>query len=341
MRSILVGGLKAYNYFTYPRHISKEKVIRATEKHCDRSDKSRFNKLVKSCYRDCRKYLSCPDEYYLYHFDRLVDEQKKTFQLDLRRNEYHTFLNEPERARLFKNKSECYKLFREFYKRNVFEYSNEVNINDIRPLLKYDRVIIKPLKGSLGKKIHICDTENPDTLLENINNSRPCVVEEIVKQCDFMSKLHPESVNTVRVVTFLQNDDVVKILYAVLRMGRGTSIVDNGGSGGLLMLVDVETGKVISDATDENTCCYEYHEGLGIRFMDLQIPKWNELLDLSEKLARIEPTVRLVGFDLALTEDGWVMIEGNDNPQPGKQIILQQGAMPEFRQMIKEIPRVQ
>lgn len=45
-----------------------------------------------------------------------------------------------------------------------------------------------------------------------------------------MSVLHPESINTLRLATFRVKDDVV-IYGAAVRMGTGSAIVDNAGSG--------------------------------------------------------------------------------------------------------------
>ena len=79
---------------------------------------------------------------------------------------------------------------------------------------------------------------------------------------------------------------------------------------------------------------YKLHPDTHFQYKGLQIPKWNELLQLADKLARVLPTVRFVGFDLALTKNGWVMVEGNNNPQPVQQMVDQIGLRKEFDEML-------
>ena len=43
-----------------------------------------------------------------------------------------------------------------------------------------------------------------------------------------------------------------------------------------------------------------------------RIPRWNELIETAENLFReCLPENKYIGFDFALTDNGWVLIEGN------------------------------
>ena len=148
----------------------------------------------------------------------------------------------------------------------------------------------------MGKGIEIIqkiDFQSNEDTLKYIKEIRNCVLEDLLVSYDFMKSLHP-----------------------FLRVGRGESVVDNVGSGGIFANTDAETEIVIMDGVDELGSQYKTHPDTHFQYRGLQIPRWNELLKLEEKLAKVLPTVRFVGFDLALTTKDWMMVEGNNNPQP-------------------------
>jgi len=76
-----------------------------------------------------------------------------------------------------------------------------------------------------------------------------------------------------------------------------------------------------------------HHPDTGIQIIGAQIPKWEELLALVEELVKIIPEQKYVGWDLALTTNGWCMIEGNDRAMlTGVQMCEQRG----IRQLINQ-----
>ena len=42
-----------------------------------------------------------------------------------------------------------------------------------------------------------------------------------------------------------------------------------------------------------------------------QIPRWDEAKDFVRKAAQVVPSIRIIGWDVALSQDGWVLIEAN------------------------------
>lgn len=97
-------------------------------------------------------------------------------------------------------------------------------------------------------------------------------------------------------------------------MGRGTSFVDNAGSGGIGCNVDSKTAVIVC-AGDEMGNDYIYHLDTKVKLIGYKIPKWEEAVSTAIELARQVPDVHYVGWDLALTNNGWVLIEGNEDGQ--------------------------
>ena len=115
-------------------------------------------------------------------------------------------------------------------------------------------------------------------------------------------------------MTFRTRDEAA-ILGAVFRIGRGDSVVDNAGSGGMIAEINPETGLVIGDAITEAGEKFASHPDSGTRIEGAALPKWEELLELSKTLASMLPDQKYVGWDLALTDQGWVMVEANSRAQ--------------------------
>ncbi len=80
--------------------------------------------------------------------------------------------------------------------------------------------------------------------------------------------------------------------------------------GGFLCPIDQETG-IVKGARDDFTKSHDVHPDTGVRIKRFEVPLWDEAVKLSKELAMVTPSNRWTGWDLALTKDGWVMVEGN------------------------------
>lgn len=162
------------------------------------------------------------------------------------------------------------------------------------------------------------------------------ILEELIENDNIMASLHPQSLNTVRIPT-VRYDDRVEVMHPFLRMGCGDAFVDNAGSGGIMGNVDIETGTVYA-AADELGRGYTHHPDSGIELTGFTIPRWQEALELVKRMARVLPSVRYVGWDMALTKNtGWVMIEGNDKGQFVFQVADRKGFRKEFEKIKKKL----
>lgn len=124
--------------------------------------------------------------------------------------------------------------------------------------------------------------------------------------------LHPYAVNTCRVITLLK-DGIVHVIAAYLRIGNG-NIVDNFNSGGMVVPINKETGRIEYPALDKAGNLYEAHPLTGVPIKGFVIPLWDQVLTLVKEAGLIVPQVGLVGWDVCVTKDGPILIEGNDFP---------------------------
>jgi len=134
-----------------------------------------------------------------------------------------------------------------------------------------------------------------------------------LQQHQFMSEIAPWTTNTIRVVTFLDQNNDVDVQFTIVRLGRRGNVADNWDAGGISVHVDPATGVMGSGVLKPKYGgqWMETHPDSGVRFAGRAIPHWDEVLSICTRAARLTPKMRSIGWDVALTPDGPVIIEGN------------------------------
>lgn len=195
------------------------------------------------------------------------------------------------------------------------------------------KIVLKFSKGQSGKEVEICPTNSLSyaTLMDKMRDRNFDLVEEYIEQHQVLELLSPSAVNTVRIVTQIHNN-VVKIITCKLRISVNSK-VDNASAGNMVAPLDEVTGKVIGPAIYADiTKGDEYvHPVTGIELAMIKIPFWNECIELVTRAAQRIPQNRSIGWDVAITKDKPVLIEGNHN---WNYLVMQ---MPEKRGYKKEI----
>ncbi len=192
--------------------------------------------------------------------------------------------------------------------------------------IKSNKLFLKPNKGSWGLGIivfkqgidgyytHDGQKLSVDYLRTNLKKE-DYILQEGIVQTKEMSEIYPNSINTVRVITKCV-DQKPSVLYTVLRMGQGGAQVDNAGSGGLFLSIDVESGRLYEYAHEHtvknNT--YTQHPDTGFIFKDKKINGWEELKQFCLINALKMREIAYVGWDVALTDEGPVLVELNTSP---------------------------
>ncbi len=263
-------------------------------------------------------YFLRAGEYYLFDFEKVPYDKRDTYITRQLTNKYYRVINTRKFRKVLDKKNLSYKVFKKYYKRDLICIKDETEEKIFNNFIKdKDKFILKPFSGHSGEGIEIInvkDFKNKKELFNYTIEKAPYVAEELIKQSNELGCFHKNSVNTIRVVTFQYKEDV-SILWAFIRTGQGGSSVDNMGASGLGALIDSETGKIISDGFDWKGDKEKVHPDSNITFKGFQIPKWNELLVTVKSLASELSEMHCVGWDLALTNDGWVLVEGNARPQ--------------------------
>ncbi len=126
------------------------------------------------------------------------------------------------------------------------------------------------------------------------------------------------SICTCRVLTRLVPSGGVQVLATAFRAVTGTNVADNlaqGRSGNLFCSVDLERGFIVeafAKAADrERLELVTRHPTTGRPIRGFEIPHWNVVLDLAQRLARAFRPQPLITWDIGMSREGPVVIEGN------------------------------
>ena len=200
-------------------------------------------------------------------------------------------------------------------KNNIFvRYYN--NKEEFLKFIKNKKIVFcKPINGTHGdsmEKIVIKDFVGD--LYDYLVKKGLLLVEEVVVQCELMNKLYPYSINTVRVITVHRYDGDVRIVAAYQRIGNHGRIVDNYNGGGMVVPINEKTGIIEYPAVDKLKNVYYKHPMTNTSIVGFKIPKYKEVIELAKKAALVVDEVRYVGWDIAVTDKGPVIIEGNEYP---------------------------
>lgn len=170
-------------------------------------------------------------------------------------------------------------------------------------------VVLKPAKFSAGGRgimFWNAETDSPDKIAEYLQNTRFVICQEIIKQHHELNRLSPNSVNSIRMITVVFNNEA-HLLSSVLRMGSNDARVDNFTNGGIASGIK-SNGQLRNVAYDVCANKYERHP-LGTAFESVVIPNYSECLDIVEMLARRFATVsRIISWDFAIDESGQPLI---------------------------------
>lgn len=288
--------------------------------------------LKKAIRNDMYQHLITPDEYFLYDFAEKSEAEKNEFVGDMERAVLCARMyNFTPSGLVYMDKMKTYVNFAKFFKREVIEIASPADFEAFSAFADcHEEYMVKPSAASRGDGIRKESAPNTyeakQTAFAKILRSGRSVLEEVIDQGEEMAKLHPQSVNTIRFATFLV-DGKPTTLASFVKIGRGSSVVDNGGAGGFLAAVDEYTGVVTTPGRTEYGEVIETHPDTGVQIEGYQIPAWDELKALVNKLVQVLPDQPYVGWDLAYSgTKGWVLIEGNSGGQfVGPQISKREG----------------
>lgn len=190
------------------------------------------------------------------------------------------------------------------------------------------KLALKPVSGAFGcgfVKLGFCsstyminDKETDKAEISRLlMSAEDYIITEYVEMHEEIKKFYPHSLNTIRLLVINENGDDPFIGVAGIKFGtKRSGFVDNISSGGVSCWIDTDTGLFSGGfGVSENKEFVDHvvHPDTGVK-LEGCIPNWQIIQDGIGEICRYISQIELMGFDVAVTRDGFKVIEINSSP---------------------------
>ncbi len=294
------------------KNLDKKNMFKTIKKISEKSNKNTIIIFLDVVWCGIR-YQAGYYDYLEFEFYNLNSKQRKTYVTRGINNQIVKKYNDKSKWYIFDDKVQFHKLFKDFTKRKYLKLDN--NIEEFEKFLKeHQKIIAKPIAGTGGNgilKIEYDANVNFEQIYEQLVKNNQLLIEEYISQHSKLNELYADSVNSLRMFTFIENGNS-HFLQAVLKLGNG-SIVDNFNGGGMYTILS-DDGIVVNPAIDKNDNIFTIHPITNQSIIGFKVPMFEEAVNLVKEAAKMVPEVGYIGWDVAITNDGPIIIEGNCYP---------------------------
>lgn len=173
-------------------------------------------------------------------------------------------------------------------------------------------LFIKPVMGSGGRECALIRRRDDPRMAAYLAARGPYLLQRPLVQHAAMNMLYPGAINTVRMVTIAHGERAPRVFCAVLRIGCDGAGVDNWTSGGLVANLDIDTGRVASSGRRKRPfVTIVHHPDTGLCLKGFEVPCLQRMADVASRAHRLFPFAPSLGWDLACTVAGVVILEVN------------------------------
>ena len=319
-----------------------------------------------------RDYLSLyrtkglrPEEYYEFEFEKRSENFRREF-LGLDEQRYYLeLLNPLKYFSLSRNKYVAHKMLENtgvrtsklycYYQpegRYTVETECAGDLAGVLHILKAKGVqscVIKTTESSHGDNVWVIQSidyqDNDATLtrfdgqklpLSSILGEEALIFESVVHQTAQFAAFNTSSVNTVRFMTALYPDGSARVIATFMKIGRDGRCVDNAGGGGNVdVCVDVATGEIryaIQFDGWRHVQDIDVHPDSGNPLNGVIIENWEAIKAEVVRFQQAFPYCKVAGWDIAITDEGPVVIEVNDFWDRTGQFFIRRGWRNEIRE---------
>lgn len=311
------------------QHIKQSKLYKYYYEYCiTRSERKRFTKEAevgfeqeKPSHGSMKEYLHCLRRYrvtyseymHQYEFWKLSETERHEYVSRSEMQKFYRSFMRPEIRSLMYNKTEFLSRYRNYIQRKWMVVSKH-SYEEFKHMTDSTDCIAKPIEGSLGKGIFKIKKGSASEDLYVQCKSDNVLLEECVRAHQAIEEFNPDTLNTIRVVTF-SNGKNAEVFGSFIRFGRKGKIVDNAHNGGIFAQINVETGIIESNGINTDGEEFACHPDSQKQFKGFQIPQWDEIKEFCCRAALEVKELRVCGWDVCVRQDGKLeFIEGNHAP---------------------------
>ncbi len=303
------------------------------------------NKTVSFVKRDMiknfLKYGIGYTDYFKGNYINLTEEEKKNYVTSKNYINVLRYLNPKEYRVLTFNKLVFNKIFKDYLKRDFIDIRTAKE-EDIERFIKNKKYIFaKPITDFGGHGITKIETnkiKSIKSLKKQLLSKKQYLIENELKQHKVLNEINPDCVSSFRIIT-LYNKGKVYTFDNVLRIGLDSDPALACFDGDIRINED---GTPASGMWDDNGTLYSTHPLTGYEMKDFtKLPYAKEAVEMVKEAAMLVPELRYIGWDVAITDKGPAIIEGNETPSygPTQNYMLnpnKKGHLKEIRDIIGE-----
>lgn len=293
-----------------------KEVLKVASIEKKRSGKN-YLKLVFDIINSRKRYGTIVCDYMAYGFSMLDEKYRDQYFSSHKLIKVVNMVND----RSLDSKWTSYKLLKDYYHRDVVNLKESDDIDIIKFLSKHQEFFAKTLDGSGGYGVKFINQKEQKDILNYLKDNNLIMLEEAIIQHETLNKINPSCINTLRIASILGKDGSVAFLPCVLRVGGGTTKIDNVSSGGTYTLID-NHGRIALNGyyqenlelVNNNELIIKTHPTTNINPFGIRIPYYKESLKMVKEMAKKLKTCPIVGWDIAISKDGPMLLEFNAFP---------------------------
>ena len=250
-------------------------------------------------------------DYIDYDFAILSRAERATYMTHPVSNQLSQKYDQPEFRHIFQDKVEFDRVFTDYLQRD-WMVVEPGNADDVRAFAEsHGTIVTKEPVGQAGTGVHryhAAEIDDWEAFHRGLRERGELLIEEVIVQHPDLAAVCPGTVNTTRVTAFFDGTRT-HILAMAQKFGRG-AVSDQMTFGGFYTMLD-QDGHAVGAGYDSHGHVHERHPDSGFRIADFQLPLMDEVRAFVDRVARVVPQVQYVGWDIVVTPDGPVLVEGN------------------------------
>jgi hypothetical protein len=139
----------------------------------------------------------------------------------------------------------------------------------------------------------------------------PLILQPRITNHPELRALSGNALSTVRAVTVRDTSGRIELALACFRMAVGPLVADNFAAGGLAAPITLHDGRLGSAVFKSRADVFDVHPESGAAILGRCLPYWSEVKRLAVAAHEEFKTLPSIGWDIAITADGPIIVEGN------------------------------
>lgn len=201
-------------------------------------------------------------------------------------------------------------------------------IENLNTILNFTfHFFIKNVTLEAGEGVLFCQIVNNDILVNGvlktisdiykILSNKKWILQKKYLSHKNLAVINSSALNSTRIFTIL-NEGEPEFLCVYQGFATGNATSDSWQHGSVYVGIDLEHGTLkkfgMTSVSDKRNGLLEEHPDSGIRFKDYKIPFLQEAVELCTRAHRLLYFNFIIGWDVAITDSGPLIIEANEKP---------------------------